>query len=60
MFEPTEFVASFATTAGAVLAKASDISLWVLRAKLLGYYLSAVYLWWRLFFCVLRAELKKF
>ena len=34
MFEPTEFVASFATTAGAVFAKASDTSLWILRAKL--------------------------
>ena len=34
MFEPTEFVASFATTAGAVLAKALDTALWILRAKL--------------------------
>ena len=34
VFEPTEFVASFATTAGAVFEKASDTSLWVLRAKL--------------------------
>ena len=34
VFEPTEFVASSATTAGAVFAKASDTSLWILRAKL--------------------------
>ena len=34
VFEPTEFVASFATTAGAVFTKTSDTSLWVLRAKL--------------------------
>ena len=34
VFEPTEFVASFATTAGAVFAKALDTSLWILRAKL--------------------------
>ena len=34
VFEPTEFVASFATTAGAVFTKALDTSLWVLRAKL--------------------------
>ena len=34
VFEPPEFVASFATTAGAVFEKASDTSLWVLRAKL--------------------------
>ena len=32
--EFTEFVASFATTAGAVFANASDTALWVLRAKL--------------------------
>jgi hypothetical protein len=34
VFEPTEFVASSATTAGAVFTKTSDTSLWVLRAKL--------------------------
>ena len=46
--------------AGAVFAKASDTSLWVLRAKLFDCYLSAVYLWWRQIFYFLRAELKKF
>ena len=34
VFEPTEFVASSATTAGAVFTKALDTSLWVLHAKL--------------------------
>ena len=60
VFEPTEFVASSATTAGTVFAKASDTSLWVLRAKLFGYYIFPVYLWWRQIFYFLRAELKKF